>query len=245
MTSQRWTSLARSACVVAMVAACGAAAACSTAPPSQAAGSTAASAMDMGTMNMGSGNQTGCDPAIMVNINHDSYDRTTVNLNEGDTLLVMNHTQDTFTLTTKPDDGLRYMVVDPNEMEHVPFTKPGTIVLGSREHPTTTMIVHVSSTKSYTCGERPVATITFGRNHTFSPDTATVDEGQSILVIDAAGTKLHMVSTPDLGPGMGHQLYNAGEQQTLLFPDNGKYVFSPTEFPAAKLSVTVTDTKSN
>lgn len=75
----------------------------------------------------------------------------------------------------------------------------------------------MSTKKNYTCGETPVATITFGTDHIFKPDTATVDEGQSILVVDAAGRTLTMNSTPDLGMGMGHQIYNAGERQTLLF----------------------------
>jgi hypothetical protein len=38
--------------------------------------------------------------------------------------LVTNTTNDTFTLVTKPGDGLRYMVLEPQEMEHVPFSEP-------------------------------------------------------------------------------------------------------------------------
>lgn len=82
--------------------------------------------------------------------------------------------------------------------------------MSSKEHPNTTLQVNVSTRKNYTCGETPVATITFGTDHIFKPDTATVDEGQSILVVDAAGRTLTMNSTPDLGMGMGHQIYNGG-----------------------------------
>jgi hypothetical protein len=96
------------------------------------------------------------------------------------------------------------MVVDPAEMEHVPFNQAGTVTLSSREHPSTTLTVSVAPTKS------------------FKPATATVDEGQSILVVDASGRKLTMDSTPDLGMGMGHR---------------------PEEFPTAKL--TVDDKDSN
>jgi hypothetical protein len=45
--------------------------------------------------------------------------------------LVASTTNDTFTLVTTPDDGLRYMVLDPQEMEHIPFAQPGTYVLSS------------------------------------------------------------------------------------------------------------------
>ncbi len=76
-----------------------------------------------------------CDPAIMTNIVNDAYDRKSVNLNMGDTLLVMNETNDTFTLKTIPDDGLRYMVVDSKEMEHVPFKSRGPSRLPVRSIP--------------------------------------------------------------------------------------------------------------
>jgi plastocyanin len=180
-----------------------------------------------------------CDPAIMTNIVNDAYDRKSVNLNMGDTLLVMNETNDTFTLKTIPDDGLRYMVVDSKEMEHVPFNKPGTFTLTSQEHPGATLAVVVSSTPGSTCGETPVATIDFGTGHAFTPATATITEGQSIMIANMSGQTLDMMSNPDLGAGMGSQMYHPGERQTILFTNDGTYVFTAQQYPNTHLTVVV------
>jgi plastocyanin len=175
----------------------------------------------------------------MTNIVNDAYDRKSVNLNMGDTLLVMNETNDTFTLKTIPDDGLRYMVVDSKEMEHVPFNKPGTFTLTSQEHPGATLAVVVSSTPGSTCGETPVATIDFGTGHAFTPATATITEGQSIMIANMSGQTLDMMSNPDLGAGMGSQLYHPGERQTILFTNDGTYVFTAQQYPNTHLTVVV------
>lgn len=180
-----------------------------------------------------------CDPAIMTNIRNNAYDRESVSLNMGDTLLVMNETNDTFTLKTIPDNGLRYMVVDPKEMEHVPFNNPGTFTLTNQEHPHTTPTVAVSSKPGSTCGETPVATIKIGTGHTFTPATTTITEGESILIANTSGQALDVTSNPDLGPGMGDQLYHSGERQAILFPNDGTYVFTTREYPNTHLTVVV------
>lgn len=180
-----------------------------------------------------------CDPAIMTNILNNAYDRESVSLNMGDTLLVMNETNDTFTLKTIPDNGLRYMVVDPKEMEHVPFNKPGTFTLTSQEHPHTTLTVAVSPKPGSTCGETPVATIEFGTGHAFTPVTTTITEGESILIANTSGQALNVTSDPDLGPGMGDQLYHPGERQTILFPNDGTYIFTAQEYPNTHLTAVV------
>jgi hypothetical protein len=180
-----------------------------------------------------------CDPAIMTNILNGAYDRKSVNLNMGDTLLVMNETNDTFTLKTIPDDGLRYMVVDPMEMEHVPFNKPGTFTLTNQENPGAALTVVVSSTPGSTCGETPVATIDFGTGHAFTPVTATITEGQSIMIANLSGQTLEVTSNPDLGAGMGSQLYHPGERQTILFTTDGTYIFTTQQYPNTHLTVIV------
>lgn len=180
-----------------------------------------------------------CDPAIMTNILNDAYDRESVSLNMGDTLLVMNEKNDTFTLKTIPDNGLRYMVVDPKKMEHVPFNKPGTFTLTSQEHPRTTLTVAVSPKPGSTCGETPVTTIEFGTGHAFTPPAATITEGESILIANTSGQALEVTSNPDLGPGMGDQLYHPGERQTILFPNDGTYVFTAQQYPKTHLTVVV------
>ena len=178
----------------------------------------------------------------MVNVVNDRYDQASVDLDAGNTLLVTNTTNDTFTLVTKPDDGLRYMVLDPQEMEHVPFTQPGTYVLSSTEHPATALTVHVSPTRRYTCGEQPVAEIHFGARHAFAPQAVNVDKGQSIQIDNDTQQNLTVDSTPDLGVGMGHQIYHPGEQQTLLFNDSGLYTFRVEQVPGQVLRVNVADT---
>jgi plastocyanin len=184
-----------------------------------------------------------CNPAVNVNVVHDAYDQTSVTLDAGNTLLVMNKTNNTFTLVTKPDDGLRYMVLDPQEMEHVPFTKPGSYVLSSKEHPTTALTVNVSTTQRYTCGEQAVAEIHFGEHHAFAPQDVKVDKGESIQVDNDTQQTITVDSTPDLGMGMGHQLYHPGEHQTLLFNDSGTYMFRVEGAPSGRtLQVNVADT---
>lgn len=185
---------------------------------------------------------TSCDPAQMVNVVNDRYDQARVNLNAGNTLLVTNTTNDTFTLVTKPDDGLRYMVLDPHEMEHVPFAKPGTYVLSSKEHPATALTVTVSPMQRFTCGEQPVAEIHFGSSHAFAPQVVTVHKGESVQVDNDTKQQLTIDSTPDLGVGMGHQIYHPGEHQTLLFNDSGTYAFRVEQVPGQTLRVDVANT---
>lgn len=185
---------------------------------------------------------TNCDPAVNVNVVKDAYDRASVSLDAGNTLLVMNTTNDTFTLVTKPDDGLRYMVLDPQEMEHVPFTKPGSYVLSSKEHPTTALRVNVSTTQRYTCGEQAVSEIHFGAHHAFDPRNVNVNKGESIQIDNDTKQMITVDSTPDLGMGMGHQLYHPGEHQTLLFNDSGTYTFRVESVPGQTLRVNVADT---
>ena len=183
-----------------------------------------------------------CDPAQMVNVINDRYDQASVNLNAGNTLLVTNTSNNTFTLVTKPDDGLRYMVLDPQEMEHVPFAKPGTYLLSSKEHPATALTVTVSSMRRFTCGEQPVAEIHFGASRAFAPRDVSVKKGESIQVDNDTKQQLAIDSTPDLGMGMSHQIYHPGEHQTLLFNDSGTYTFRVEQVPGHTLHVDVADT---
>src|SRR5262249_40774118 len=139
-------------------------------------------------------------------------------------------------------DGLRYMVLDPQEMEHVPFAKSGTYVLSSKEHPATALTVTVSPMQHFTCGEQPVAEIHFGPSHAFAPQAVTVKKGESVQVDNDTRQQLAIDSTPDLGVGMGHQIYHPGEHQTLLFNDSGAYTFRVEQVPGQTLRVDVADT---
>ena len=208
------------------------------------AGSASNSAPSGSTFAPAQASSTDCDPAQMVNVINDRYDQASVNLNADNTLLVTNTTNDTFTLVTKPDDGLRYMVLDAQEMEHVPFAQPGTYVLSSKEHPATALTVHVSQTRRYTCGEQPVAEIHFGAQHAFAPQVVDVNKGESIQIDNDTNQNLTIDSAPDLGVGMGHQIYHPDEHQTLLFNDSGTYAFRVEQVPGPMLTVNVADTKA-
>ncbi|GAA1880045.1 cupredoxin domain-containing protein [Streptantibioticus ferralitis] len=99
--------------------------------------------------------------------------------------------------------------------------------------------MNVSSKPSYTCGEKPVATVNVASTGAFSLQNVAVPQGQSILVANNSGQSLEVVSKPSLGMGMGDQLYHPGEQQTLLFPDAGTYVFASKQHPDQKMTVVV------
>lgn len=173
---------------------------------------------------------------------NDRYDQAGVNLNAGNTLLVTNTTNDTFALVTKP--GLRCVTwcsILRRWDTYVPFAKPGTYVLSSKERPATALIVTVSSIRRFTCGEQPVTEIHFGASRAFAPQTVSVKKGESIQVDNDTKQQLAVDSTPDLAMGMGHQIYHPGEHQTLLFNDSGTYIFRVEQVPGQTLRVDAAD----
>lgn len=89
---------------------------------------------------------------------------------------------------------------------------------------------------------RPVAEIHFGAHHAFSPQAVDVDKGQNIQIDNDTQQNLTVDSTPDLGVGMGHQIYHPGEQQTLLFDDSCLYTFRVEQVPGQLLRISVADT---
>lgn len=115
-------------------------------------------------------------------------------------------------------------------------------MLTSKEHPATALTVQVSRTRRYTCGEQPVAEIHFGAKHAFAPQVVAVNKGESIRIDNDTTQNVTVYNSPDLGVGMGHQIYHPGEQQTLLFNDSGPYTFRVEEVPGPTLHVDVADT---
>jgi uncharacterized cupredoxin-like copper-binding protein len=108
----------------------------------------------------GTANQ--CDPLVSVKIGADAaWMQGSVSLKKGETLQIVNTTQQEFTLTTTPDAGIRFTTVDPGETEYVPFQQAGSFLLSSKEHPNDQLAVQVVSTPGETCGLAPVATIRF------------------------------------------------------------------------------------
>jgi uncharacterized cupredoxin-like copper-binding protein/plastocyanin len=195
------------------------------------------------TTNMGSK----CDAPVTATIGSNAaYKQSSVSLKKGDTLTIVNTTQQSFTLTTKPDAGIRFTTVDPGETEYVPFPNPGTFTLSSQEHPQDTLAVQVASTAGITCGFTPVATVNFDANYTnpqqqyfFIPTMVTIKEGQSITLSNLADANLTFESHPDAN--LGDIALDRNEHQLLFFSDNGTYTISCQQFPNETFTVVVQD----
>jgi uncharacterized cupredoxin-like copper-binding protein len=186
-----------------------------------------------------------CDPVVTVTIGaNGAYEQQSVSIKQGDTLTIVNTTQQSFTLTTQPNADIRYTIVDPGETEHVPFPLAGTFLLSSLEHPSDTLTVHVSNSPGVTCGFIPSATVSFtadASNHYFvTPTSVTINEGQSIILSNLTSlSDLKFASQPDAG--LGNPELDANEHQFLLFADDGTYTISCVNFPAIQFTVHVLD----
>jgi plastocyanin len=188
-----------------------------------------------------------CDPAVTVSLVNDAYDPTSVKLNKGDTLLIQNKTTNSFTLTTTPNAGIPFTVVDPGELQPVPFPDAGTFTVSSQEHPQAKLMVQVAATAGLTCGYTPVATVSFDANYTnasasqyfFIPTTVTITEGQSITLSNLSDQDLTFTSQPDAG--LGNVKIDKNEHQTLFFANNGTYVITCTQFPNEHVTIVVKD----
>ena len=199
------------------------------------------------TANQGTGAFKGaCDPAVTVKIEADDrYNQQSVSLKMGDTLVIANTTQQSFTLTTRPEAGIPFTIVDPGETQPVPFPTAGTFTVSSQEHPAATFTVRVSSTKGITCGYTPVATVSFDANYTnpqqnlyfFLPTTVTITEGQSITLSNLSDQDLNFTSKPDAD--LGNVKIDKNENQLLLFSNDGTYVIACTQFPNEHVTIVV------
>lgn len=184
-----------------------------------------------------------CDPPVTVTIGASSaYEQQSVSLKRGNTLTIVNTTQQEFTLTTQPDADIRFTTVDPGETEHVLFTLAGTFLLSSLEHPEDTLTVHVSSTSGVTCGFVPAAIVSFdvdasGR-YFITPTSVTIKAGQSIVLSNLSSLSgLKFTSRPDAD--LGNPEIDANEHQFLLFKDAGTYTLSSVEHPELTFTVNV------
>ncbi|MBX5455504.1 MAG: hypothetical protein IRZ31_01280 [Thermogemmatispora sp.] len=186
-----------------------------------------------------------CDQPVSVMIQgNGTFDQRSVSLKMGDTLTIVNKTQETFTLTSKPDAGIRFTVVDPRETEYVPFPKAGTFTLSSQEHPSAQLTVQVSMTPGVTCGFEPVATVSFDADYTrasdtyfFVPTAVTLKEGQSIILSNLSDYDLTFFAQPD--PGMGNVELRRNEHQLIFFKEAGTYTIACKQFPSQHFTVTV------
>jgi plastocyanin len=188
-----------------------------------------------------------CDTPVTATIGaNNAYKQSSVSLKKGDTLTIVNTTQQSFTITTKPDAGIRFTTVDPGETEYIPFPNAGTFTLSSQEHPEDTLTVQVASTAGLTCGFTPVATVDFDANYTnpqqqyfFTPTSVTIQEGQSIILSNLADANLTFESHPDAN--LGNITLDRNEHQLLFFGDNGTYTISCQQFPKETFTVVVQD----
>ncbi len=188
-----------------------------------------------------------CDAAITTMITNNAFNPTSVSIKKGATLTVQNTGHDSYTLTTTPDAGIRYTVVDAGETEHVAFPNAGTYTLSSQEHPEAKLTVQVADTAGTTCGSTPTQVVSFDANYAntktdqyfFTLKTATIKEGQSITLSNLSDYDLTFISTPDAG--LGNIKIDKNEHQDLTFKDNGTYTISCPQFPNEKFTITVQD----
>lgn len=187
-----------------------------------------------------------CDPPVTVTIGTNSaYEQQSVSINRGNTLTIVNTTQQEFTLTTQPDADIRFTTVDPGETEHVPFPKAGTFLLSSQEHPANTLTVHVASTADVTCEFVPAATVSLDVRYPgaseqgqyfVTPTSVTIKKGQSVILSNLSdASALTFTSQP--GANLGNLKLDANEHQFLLFEDGGTYTISCVQFPDVKFVV--------
>lgn len=193
-----------------------------------------------------------CDTAVKVTIGaNDVATPASASLKAGDTLIIVNTTNNTYTLTTNPDAGVRYTVVDVQETEYVPFVTAGTFTVSSQEHSDLSIKVTVSSTKGYTCGTQSVATVSFDANYTnpeksqyfFTPATVTIKEGQSITLSNLSDYDLTFSSAPDAD--LGDIAIDKNEHQLLFFADDGTYVITCKQFAQEHVTIVVQDSDDN
>lgn len=163
----------------------------------------------------------------------------------GETLTIANTGSSQYTLMTKPDAGMHYTVVDPNETEHVKFPRAGTFKLSSHEHPAAVLTVNVASTPGTTCGTTSVQTVNFASNSTnsnvkkyaFTTKTVTIKAGQGITLSNQSDRNLTLTSTP--AAGLGTKKVDPNEQQLLVFSKSGTYKISSIQLPSESFTVVV------
>ncbi len=192
-----------------------------------------------------------CDPPVTVKIGaNNTYDQSSISLKKGDTLSIVNTTQQSFTLTTKPDAGIPFTTVDPGETQPVLFPKAGTFTLSSQEHPDTMLTAQVAATAGMTCGFVPAATVSFDANYTnlsnqyfFIPTQVSIKAGQSITLSNLADANLTFVSHPDAN--LGNITLDRNEHQPLLFGKSGTYTISCVQYPNEDFTVVVQKSGGN
>lgn len=187
-----------------------------------------------------------CDKAVKVTIgDNGAVTPASVDIKSGDTLTFVNTTDKAYTLTSTPDAGIRFTVVDEQETEFVPFSKAGTFTITSQEQSALSLKVTVADTKGYTCGTQSVATVSFDANYSnpqadqyfFTPASVKIQEGQSITLSNLSDADLTFSSKPDAQ--LGHIVIDKNEHQLLFFADSGTYVISCDQYPHETFTIVV------
>jgi uncharacterized cupredoxin-like copper-binding protein len=188
-----------------------------------------------------------CVPPVTLTIGAAGIRPATVSIKKGETLSIANGTAGNNTLTTTPDAGIRFTVVNKGETEKVAFTKPGTFALSSQESPRNIATVTVSADAGVTCGAAPVASIAFNADFTraaadryfFIPTAATIVTGQSVAFSNLTDQDLTFTALPALA--QGNIQIDKNEAQSVTFGDNGTFTLSCLQFPNQKVVITVND----
>jgi plastocyanin len=198
------------------------------------------------TGNQSSANtQVPCTPPVKVSLTGNTFSKKSVSLKMGEMLTIANTGSLQYTLMTKPDAGMHYAVVDPNETEHVKFPRAGIFKLSSHEHPAAILTVKVASTPGTTCGTTSIQTVNFASNSTnagvkkyaFTTKTVTIKTGQGITLSNQSDRNLTLTSTPTAG--LGTTQVDANEQQLLVFSKSGTYKISSAQLPGESFKIVV------
>lgn len=205
-------------------------------------------AIPVATSQSGGATAGKCDPPVTVKLGAGgAFDQQKVSLKAGDTLVFVNTTKQTFTVTTKPDAGIAFTVIDPEETQPTLFPNAGTFLVSSMEDPQNTMTVTTTTPDGVTCGYTPVATLSFDANYTnpaanqyfFTPASVTLTEGQSITLSNLSDQDLTFTIKPDAD--LGDIKLDKNEHQLLLFSDDGTYSLSCVQYPGEHVTIVVND----
>ncbi len=76
-------------------------------------------------------------------------------------------------------------------------------------------------------------------HYSFTPNTITINNGDSINIVNQTGEDHSLTCTPDAGIDQDALKIDKNEKQAVQFPKNGQYKCSSTEHPDAVITVTV------
>jgi plastocyanin len=173
-----------------------------------------------------------------------SFAPTTLNVQAGDMVEVMNQSDEDHTLVSNPAGAIAEgNMISKNETQIVRFLKAGSFTITSREHPDVQLAVTVRDA----AGALPDLTVvkiketasSNGGKDKYWFSSATITVNNDTLVFQNETDEAHtLMSHPDGGFADG-SVISLNETQIIHFTKDGTYTISSMEHPEAVLTVTV------